>query len=189
MVAIDNHNFIGFSRGCRVLTWLSGLGSTALRKGVMIPSKACTKCKQIKPLSAFYKDSRNDNGLQGWCKECHKCNVYSYRKTEKGKQLCRKYAKRYHKRYPEKTRAIHAVNGAIRSGKLPKANTRICGCGNQAEHYHHYNGYAKENHFDVVPLCIVCHTNIHRHSGKLLNWKGWKWESKKLRQSYSGWWL
>lgn len=32
--------------------------------------KPCTKCKQIQPLSNFYKDTRNRDGLKSWCKRC-----------------------------------------------------------------------------------------------------------------------
>ncbi len=33
--------------------------------------KFCTKCGNLKPLSEFYKDKRNTDGLKSQCKTCH----------------------------------------------------------------------------------------------------------------------
>ena len=32
--------------------------------------KECSKCKQIKPDTEFYKDSKRPTGLRSWCKGC-----------------------------------------------------------------------------------------------------------------------
>lgn len=34
--------------------------------------KVCSTCKVEKPTSAFYKKARNADGLERYCKECHK---------------------------------------------------------------------------------------------------------------------
>lgn len=44
--------------------------------------KPCTKCKQIRPLSDFYKDTRNKDGLKGWCKECFNKDVIKRKQTK-----------------------------------------------------------------------------------------------------------
>jgi hypothetical protein len=33
-------------------------------------TKVCTKCKEEKPKSEFYKDKQNTSGLKSWCKTC-----------------------------------------------------------------------------------------------------------------------
>lgn len=33
-------------------------------------SKACTRCKVVKPFSEFSPSGRNPGGLSSWCKEC-----------------------------------------------------------------------------------------------------------------------
>jgi hypothetical protein len=64
---------------------------------------------------------------------------------------------------PEKRSARDAVKYAIRKGVLPPVQTLKCArCGKQAEHYHHYKGYAREHRLDVEPLCNVCHGAEHR---------------------------
>ena len=37
-----------------------------------IASSICSKCGVEKDAREFYKDSRNSNGLQSWCKDCTK---------------------------------------------------------------------------------------------------------------------
>lgn len=34
-------------------------------------TKLCSKCHHFKPLSEFYKDNRNRDGLKSQCKGCH----------------------------------------------------------------------------------------------------------------------
>ena len=38
----------------------------------MATSKKCSKCKQIKAISEFYKDRGSKDGLHYWCKQCNK---------------------------------------------------------------------------------------------------------------------
>lgn len=38
-------------------------------------AKPCTKCRKITPLTDFYKDKRNGDGLKSWCKKCFNRDV------------------------------------------------------------------------------------------------------------------
>jgi glucan-binding YG repeat protein len=42
--------------------------------------KQCTKCKECKPATAFYKEPRTKNGLQAQCKTCQQTAYNNYRK-------------------------------------------------------------------------------------------------------------
>ena len=84
-----------------------------------------------------------------------------YSKTEKGIENSHRQRKRYRKQYPDKFKAHQAMRNAVRSGKMPQANTQKCTCEKQAYGYHHYLGYAKEHWFDVIPLCFRCHFIVH----------------------------
>ena len=44
--------------------------------------KPCWKCKKIKPLKGFYRDSRNSDGLKSWCKRCFNTDVLERRQTK-----------------------------------------------------------------------------------------------------------
>jgi len=56
-----------------------------------IQTKRCSKCKQIKELSDFYKDRSHKDG---YCSECKICNLKKqekYHRTEKGKAASSRY--------------------------------------------------------------------------------------------------
>ena len=88
------------------------------------------------------------------------------RQKQKEYETTPKYKRAFAVRYQrdrEKYRARHALNGAIRRGTIPHASSNTCQQCRQkkARHYHHNKGYAWENRFDVVPLCVECHFKIH----------------------------
>lgn len=149
-----------------------------------IISKRCSKCKEIKPTSEFNKNRVKNDGLQIYCRSCqrqyhqtergkevNRKGVVRYFKTEKGKTTTKRYHqsekgkardKRFCIRHPEQRKANDAVNHAIRAGKLPRANTKLCHyCPKPAQQYHHPS-YAPEHWLDVVPVCIKCHSRKSR---------------------------
>lgn len=129
-----------------------------------IISKQCSKCKEVKPLSEFYKSCIRKDGYNYHCKLCCK----KYRQSEKGKLAQKRYQEHYRKtekckaakrRYSQskKRKAISTVRYAVIKGSLPKVTTLKCKCGKTARHYHHYKGYAPKHWLDVIPLCFECH--------------------------------
>jgi len=157
-----------------------------------IKTKTCPKCKENLLVTEFTKRSAPRTGLRGWCKGCEYKNTKQYRQTTNGKSAIKKYnqsekgkqnrtlwmqtekGKQYvsinnkihRRRYPQKRKAARLVGYAIYIGKLiPQAECR-CKCGKQAEHYHHYLGYAPENWLDVVPVCQPCHRKLHLELNK-----------------------
>ena len=128
-----------------------------------IISKSCSKCKQIKSLTEFYKKHDNKDGHRNECKTCW----LKYTQSEKGKATHKRhrqsekykvYQKRLKARHPERVKAHSAVNNTIAIGKLPRANTKLCHCcPKPAQQYQHYKGYKPEHWLDVVPVCIKCH--------------------------------
>lgn len=86
-----------------------------------------------------------------------------YFKTDIGKINHKKALDNYINKYPEKYKAHTDVGNAVRLGKLPKVSTQVCTvCGNQAQEWHHHNGYSKEHRLDVIAVCISCHKKIER---------------------------
>ncbi len=149
--------------------------------------KTCSKCKQPKLLSEFHKDQSKKDGHKAHCKSCQKITDVNYQQSEKGKARIKRYNqskkgkvahKRYHQtekgkttrraiekrfnaRHPEQIRAKWAVHSAVRTAKLPRANTFQCSCGKQAKDYHHWS-YLFEHQLDVEPMCCDCHKRLHR---------------------------
>ena len=63
--------------------------------------KKCIKCSEIKPLTEFYREKRNKNGLRGICKECAKKYAKKYRENNSEK------IKRYKEDNREKLRKVN----------------------------------------------------------------------------------
>jgi hypothetical protein len=60
-----------------------------------IISKKCFKCKEIKPLTEFYKHPGMKNGHLNKCKACDYKDKIEYRKTEQGKATRKRYQQSY----------------------------------------------------------------------------------------------
>jgi hypothetical protein len=81
-----------------------------------------------------------------------------YTKTERFKI----YSARARKRYTFQRKARWVISNSIKAGIIPPAKNLKCGiCGKEAKHYHHHHGYSQEHWFDVIALCIECHTSVH----------------------------
>lgn len=139
-----------------------------------IISKQCSKCKQIKPLSEFYKDKSKRDGFYSSCTLCHSAQSRKYQKSAKGKASQKKrylkwqrsqkgkiYSTNYTKFNSNKCRVRRMVNDAVKRHRMLPANHWDCVCcGRKAQEYHHKN-YSFVNAFDVSPICIPCHRLLH----------------------------
>lgn len=139
-----------------------------------IITKRCNKCKNIKPLSEFYKNYSHNC----YCKACTKKICEEYSQSKKGGTVIKRYRqgkkfkianhiiqKHYQNRHPEMRKAGNAVNHAVRTGKIPRPDTLKCNyCPKQAKEYHHYLSYARKHWLDVVPACVKCHNKIHANT-------------------------
>ncbi len=155
----------------------------------IIITKCCLTCKKIKSSEEFHKDKSTNDGLHRWCKICRSIQMRNYYQTENGCRKIRNWAKKYYKsgngkivqkkwqlqnkqaiklydkqyslKHPERIQAKNAVNHKIEKGQILPVKNYKCNCGENAQHYHHYKGYAKENWFDIIPICVPCHKYLH----------------------------
>jgi len=134
--------------------------------------KKCARCKEIKSIDLFGSDRGKPDGKNVYCRICARQFEKEYNekhpekmreKYERRKQYYLDKCKTYRKQNPEIRKAHSAVNDAVRYGKIPAAKSLLCmNCReNQADIYHHYNGYKIENRLDVIPVCASCHKIIH----------------------------
>lgn len=91
----------------------------------IIISKTCRTCKQIKPISEFYKNLETKDLHFSKCKTC--CAKYriQYRKTEKGKAVHKRYRKsekgkvaEKHYKQSEKCKAANKQYAQSEKGKI-----------------------------------------------------------------------
>lgn len=141
-------------------------------------TKSCNKCGEEKPLTEFH---RRPGGRKGVCRACrcysarlkyatdhaHRQRLLSYAKqyfkTDAGLETRRRADIRYRMNNRLKRNARQKVYLAVKSGRLPAPNGRLCSkCGTQADQYHHHRGYSREVALDVLPVCRSCHVELDR---------------------------
>ena len=152
------------------------------------PPKTCSRCKEEKSVVEFNKDSGRKSGLRSQCKSCrstsykareqkypgrlaaqqkryyenHKEEIAKQHKehnqTPAGRISQRRNTIRQREKFPEKTRAVHAVGKAIRRGTLVRPT--ICSsCFRERFVEGHHPDYSKP--LSVKWLCLECHMEIH----------------------------
>jgi len=120
--------------------------------------KICASCKKKKPTTDF-----PERGIHPYCRPCKNEKVYEYRRGP-GRAAHNERMGRYQKdKYdndPEfrlKTSARHAVQRALKSGKLKRPHW-CPSCHRVVRlHAHHHQGYDKANWLNIIWLCARCH--------------------------------
>lgn len=51
---------------------------TEMMDNVEVKTKRCSKCGRVLPITQFHKDKSSKDGLQCWCKQCHKAKQAEY---------------------------------------------------------------------------------------------------------------
>lgn len=134
--------------------------------------KQCFKCKETKPIDAFYKHPQMADGHLGKCKECAKTDVRAHYERIGGnaayerkrfqrperKVAVARYMRAMRERDPIKFKARNAVSNAVRDGKLIRQPCQKCASTVRVQaHHHDYN-----KPLDVEWLCFKCHRE-HAH--------------------------
>jgi len=148
--------------------------------------RKCKVCGATKPLSDFAKWCvRGKHGRRRVCQRCWQAKwtpvtaahakryyheqpriraeacarVAAHRRADPNRRtnVARRFAQ-YQQRHPDRVSAQHAVQRAVRSGKLVRRPCEVCGA-TRYVHGHH-DDYTKP--LDVVWLCRSCHLELHR---------------------------
>lgn len=138
--------------------------------------KICKRCKQEMPPEGFYCHKEMSDGRLNICKTCVKISasanraksIDKYRAYDRarGARMKPDYIVKYRGRYPQKYKAVTAVNNAVRSGRLLKgAICETCGSKNNIVAHHH--DYLLP--LSVIWLCQACHCKWHAEHGEALN--------------------
>lgn len=143
----------------------------------MSDTKKCTTCKEIKPVTDFYKDIRRADGLKSQCKKCHSITSVLSRDKERHRTRNREWMRKskYHTREEVRerdmlrsrargksleVRARALANRAIELGFLVRPE-RCPECGTDERTIHaHHEDYTRP--LNVMWLCSECHGKRHR---------------------------
>lgn len=144
-----------------------------------MPSKSCTKCGEVKPLSEYYSAVNSFDGVAAQCKICWRAHVRARREklmenpewVLKEAERCRLKQRRkgcpadpnhnassrkHSAKFPDKKRARSIVATALEKGTLERKPCEVCG-----KHIAqaHHDDYSKP--LDVVWLCSTHHAERH----------------------------
>jgi hypothetical protein len=126
--------------------------------------KQCCKCKQEKPLTDFNKKSANRDGLERYCKECHRAKNRKHYEANKAKYVAQSIA--YGKQYKDWYKDLKKDLRCERCGEDHPATIE----------FHHLDPTEKENSVSQMIVsrlsketilaemakCIVLCSNCHR---------------------------
>lgn len=90
-------------------------GNTFWRSSNHLRMKKCSRCKEMKAASEYYRNKRAKDGLNGHCKACHALKVKEYRQRHPDRRKAHK--KKWRAENPEKVNAMQR-----RAGKNDAAN-------------------------------------------------------------------
>jgi len=136
----------------------------------------CTKCGEVKGFEKFHKNKAAKDGLTPRCKSCNTLYQQNEERRASNRRACLKYQKstkgkarrkRFESRHPNRIKAQHAVQSAIRNRTIQKAFLFKCKyCPKQAQQYHHPR-YEPENWLKIEPVCKECHYKCDKDKMKV----------------------
>lgn len=146
--------------------------------------KMCKTCKEVKPISDFYKHKDTKDGCFPECKECNIKRANAWQKANWDKKLenDRKFWHRHRDKLiieSKKDRDIREYSGN-RYKTLERDGYKCVNCGMSWEqHLEIYNSELNVDHIDrdrknnsldnLQTLCLVCHGKKHSEEGSV----GW----------------
>ena len=120
-------------------------------------TKICGRCKIEKPVSEFYKSTRD--GYRSRCMPCHAedCKLYAETGYYQRPEVKKRRREDWHRPDEQaKNFARNCLGSAIRAGKISRQPCSICG-EEQAEGHH--EDYSQP--LEVKWLCRPCHKKLH----------------------------
>lgn len=128
-------------------------------------TKKCITCGIEYPLSFYYKDHRNLDGLYNRCKKCHQRATNKFRIEHK--ELYRQYEVKYYEesgmgvytrqKYYKQIKARQIINNALVAGTMVKYPCVVC---NDIKSEAHHEDYDKP--LEIWWLCKKHHMLRHK---------------------------
>jgi len=149
--------------------------------------KRCPRCKATKPARCFWKTVHQAGGLSSYCKKCsiaykrerlrrdpkaldadrrsNRKRMARQRAEMASQGIARTWSNSWRKNSETKRKCYGKYRYALRTGRLVKpAECSVCGRTGQVQGHHTDD----ERPFEVVWLCVTCHTAAHRKTDKLV---------------------
>jgi hypothetical protein len=142
----------------------------------MPDAKTCSKCRETKPLDAFYRDRTKADGVGAYCKPCRQARNKAWFDAHPGyaatkyaawkaatpdyAERSREYASRQRVRDRGKVRARQILQKAVDSGRILRQPCEHCGATPTEGHHEDHS-----KPLEVIWLCRPCHIALHKARG------------------------
>lgn len=166
----------------------------------MEETKKCSRCGEVKPLSAFALDGTSKDGHQAICKVCHSAigkehyvkNKNRYIEARKRRDSDTAAWLKTCDEHPSQDNARKCARAAVKEGVIEQPKRcQICGKETTKLEMHHHC-YAQP--LDVIWVCSPCHQRADQmrriyerggYANRSRNGKPWEfWENAVIRESY-----
>ena len=128
----------------------------------MRTEKICGECRQLKPVSEFFKHKRD--GYQWKCKACHRREVKIYQQTPTAKKRNAKSQERS-RQNPELKVRYRARAIAFRMTANGNLKQQPCAFCQEEQTQRHHPDYTQP--LLIVWLCGKCHKELHTRQKKI----------------------
>jgi hypothetical protein len=139
-------------------------------------ARPCRTCREVKPLSGFLQHNGARDGHRLHCRDCLLTGRYqpyiegpeerarrrARESQPKWQQSHRIALARQAERYPAKQQATRALQAAVKSGRIKKAeHCQVEGCSSSLFLEGHHWSYAPEHWLEVMWVCAAHHRRGH----------------------------
>ncbi len=131
---------------------------------VTVTEKRCSRCKQVKPASAFSRDVRRASGLQAPCRQCATTQALEWRR--RNPERSRATNRRYVERHPERhLRSKFGIDPAVKRQMFASQGFVCLACGTTEHGNKRVNGDSgwclDHDHATGVLRGVLCwHCNV-----------------------------
>lgn len=133
--------------------------------------KTCLDCKQLKPLTEYYKHKYASDGLQRYCKPC--ANIRSAKSELKNKDKYHKIRKNVKVKFRDEMREYKASKGCNHCGENHPAVLDLHHLDPNVKDLNPSDATSRKLFYEEADKCIVLCSNCHRklhYSGSSSIW-------------------
>lgn len=152
--------------------------ATTCRECIAAGLKWCSKCGNVKPLTAF---SKSGNGYMNLCKTCHNARNKEWRHTEQGNRVANETNRRYRARPDAKQKhairnQLHKASGTLTGEQWYSTceafNFQCAYCGSVThltmDHVTPVSHGGRTSVDNIIPACQTC--NSSKGSKDVIQW-------------------
>ncbi len=121
--------------------------------------KKCSRCKEVRPITDFWKNKTKNDGYNYVCRICYRDTDRKryYKDVKQSRKAKNEMSRKMAEKYPDRFRARRLLRYAVKIGSIEKFPCEVC---EKEKSEGHHDDYGKP--LEVKWLCSMCHSDLHR---------------------------